>query len=790
MNDTAAPQPRSYPEQQETDLLDLLGILRRRKGLIALGLFIGVAAAVLYYVLTPPTFRAEMEILVGQKSGDLVRGANSSSSVEGVDTKEDVLSTHIQLFSSRRILKSAIEKHDLDEVKSVVDAISESENLSPLAYILDNLEVTKGGDGVAKDAHTLKATYDDPSPVDCALILRAIFDEYKIYLDDHFAGTSTQAVELLTQLSEETAQEVRDAERKLAEHLAGSQIMWDGEKTRNIHKERLEKIEDDLHELTEREAESSSRLTVISDFLASKDASEITDVDRFSLLSEKEVNRLKLMIEMTRGDVASEAFQADQPIRQATAQAEYDEYLTLVMKEKKLREKFSDGHPQIVSLREQIEMMRKFIDNNSSKIQARDAQERITPAEMLQTYVGLLKNDVMGLQRQRQVLQTRSEQELKLAKQLEQAEVQAESMRRDLERRQAIFDDTQSTLKELNFVRDYAGFSTDVIGDAESQERPAWPRPLIVLALGIFAGGMFGMGMALLADLMDTTFVDPDDVQATLGAPVLAHVPRFDPIKRKRKDPPFEIDSSIRVHHQPRTPAAEVFRVLRTGLLVAARKNGHQVIQVTSPLPGDGKSTTSVNLAMAFAQTGKRTLIVDADLRKPRVARLLHLSGESGFSEALQDLCDPTDVVQSTVSDNLFAVSAGAIPANPSELLQSDRFSQLINVWRDKFDFIVVDTPPVLAVSDAAVVSEEMDNVLLAVRIIKNGRKSAIRACDILQRSGSEVGAIIVNGYQSKDKKYGYTGGYDADAYGYGYGESHKAYYGEKSAPFDLQSVS
>ncbi len=787
MNDTAAPQPRSYPEQQETDLLDLLGILRRRKGLIALGLFVGVAAAVLYYVLTPPTFRAEMEILVGQKSGDLIKGANSSSSVEGVDTEEDVLSTHIQLLTSRRILKAAIEKHDLDEIKSVVEAVESDDNETPLTYILDNLAVTKGGDGVARDAHTLKATYDDPSPSDCALILRAIFDEYKNYLDDHFAGTSTQAVELLTQLSEETAQEVRNAERKLAEHLAGSQIMWDGEKTRNIHKERLEKIEDDLHELTEQEAESSSRLKVISDFLASKDASEITDVDRFSLLSEKEVNRLKLMIEMTRGDVASEAFQADQPIRQATAQAEYDEYLTLVMKEKKLREKFSDGHPQIVSLREQIEMMRKFIDNNSSKIQARDAQERITPAEMLQTYVGLLKNDVMGLQRQRQVLQTRSEQELKLAKQLEQAEVQAESMRRDLERRQAIFDDTQSTLKELNFVRDYAGFSTDVIGDAESQERPAWPRPLIVLALGLFVGGILGLGMALLADLMDTTFVDPDDVQATLGAPVLAHVPRFDPIKRKRKDPPLEIDSSIRVHHQPRTPAAEVFRVLRTGLLVEARKNGHQVIQVTSPLPGDGKSTTSVNLAMAFAQTGKRTLIVDADLRKPRVARLLHLSGESGFSEALQDLCDPTDVVQSTVNDNLFAVSAGAIPTNPSELLQSDRFSQLINVWRDKFDFIIVDTPPVLAVSDAAVVSEEMDNVLLAVRIIKNGRKSAIRARDILQRSGSDVGAVIVNGYQTKDKSYGYTGGYDADAYGYGYGESHKAYYGDSSKK--LQAV-
>ncbi|MBB3208344.1 capsular exopolysaccharide synthesis family protein [Rhodopirellula rubra] len=785
MNDTAALAPAQA--NQETDLLDLLGILRRRKGLIALGLFLGVAAAALYYFLTPPTFRAEMEILVGQKSGDLVKGASSGSSVEGVDTEEDVLSTHIQLMTSRRIVAAAIKEHQLDKISSVVEAVNKSDSVTPLVYILDNLDVTKGGDGVARDAHTLKATYDDPSPMDCATILRAIFDEYSTYLKQHFEGTSTQAVDLLTQLANETGRDVREAEKQLADQLANSAIMWDGEKTRNIHKERLDKIEEDLHDLTETEAETASRLAVITSFLSNNAPNTVSDFDRLALLSEKEVNRLKLMYEVTRGDVASEAFQAEQPIRQATAQAEYDEYLSLVMKEKKLREKFSDGHPQIVSLREQIAMMRKFIDDNSAKITASDTRERMQPAEMLQTYVGLLRNDLAGLVQQREVLQRRSDVELAKAKELEQVEMQAESLRREMLRRQEVFEDTQDTLKELNFVRDYAGFSTDVIGDAEPQERPSWPKPIIVLALGLFAGGLLGFGMALLSDLMDTTFVDPDDVQRTLGAPVLAHVPRFEPIKRKRKDAPFAIDSSVRVHHQPRTPAAEVFRVLRTGLLVEARKNGHQVIQVTSPLPGDGKSTTSVNLAMAFAQTGKRTLIVDADLRKPRVARLLHLDGELGFAEALMDQCDPVDVVQTTVNENLFAVGAGSIPPNPSELLQSDRFSQLLNVWRDKFDFIIVDTPPVLAVSDAAVVSEEMDNVLLAVRIIKNGRKAAVRAADILRRSGSEVGAIIVNGYQTKDKSYGYSGGYDADAYGYGYGESHKAYYGDNVNT--LQSV-
>ncbi|TWT80842.1 Tyrosine-protein kinase ptk [Planctomycetes bacterium CA13] len=787
MNDTTISSPNE--SAGDTDILDLLGMLRRRKGFIALGLFLGVAAAVLYFFLTPPTYRAKMEILVGQKSGDLVKGATSDSSVEGAEAAEDVLSTHIELMTSRRILQTAIDKHGLEDLASIAEVVAEGR--SSLKFVMDNLSVSKGGEGVARDAHILQASYDDPSPSDCAVILRAIFDEYAAYLKEHFEGTSTQAVDLLTELSDKTAQDVKDAEEAFASHVASSTLMWDGQKARNIHKDRLMKIEESLLELTEQEAEVESRLAVITDFLQNTDPNSITDFNRLALLSEKEVNRLKLLYEITRGDVASEAFQAEQPIRQETARAEYDEYLQLVMKEKKLAEKFSEGHPQVVSIREQIDLMRQFIDENSAKITASEIRERMEPAEMLQTYVGLLKNDLSGIQKRREVLIRRSGAELILAKELEQVEMQTETMRREVLRRQELFKDTQDTLKELNFVRDYAGFSTDVIGDAETQRRPSWPNPLIVLALGIFAGGLLGFGTALLADVMDTTFVDPDDVQHTLGAPVLAHVPRFEPFKRKRKDPPLKIDSSIRVYHQPRSPSAEVFRVMRTGLLVEAKAKGLHVFQVTSPLPGDGKSTTSVNLATAFAQTGKRTLIIDADLRKPRVGRLLHLEGSLGLSDALRQSLDPSKVVQTTVQDNLFAVSAGSIPENPSELLQSDKFAQLLNAWRSEFDFIIVDTPPVLAVSDATIVSEETDAVLLTVRIVKNGRRSAKRARDILRQTGASIAAIVVNGYQTKDRSYGYTGGYDAEAYGYGYGETHKAYYREsKKGSRPLQSTS
>ncbi|MGB7328718.1 MAG: polysaccharide biosynthesis tyrosine autokinase [Rubripirellula sp.] len=588
-------------------------------------------------------------------------------------------------------------------------------------------------------------------------------------------------------MANETNSDVQKAQEKLTSSLGKSRVMWDGEQATNIHKVRLSKIEADLLDLTDQEAEIASRLAVISEFLESSDPEKVTDFDRLALLSEKEMSRLKILFDVTRGDTMSEAFQEQQPIRQETARAEYSEYLALVMKEKKLSEDFNDDHPSVKSVREQIRTLRKFIDDNASKIKDGATADAMDAGEMLETYVGLLKNDLAGLKHQREVLLKRSNEELTLAKGLEREEMDIASMKMELSRQQDLYRSMSDTLSELNFVRDYAGFSTDVIGDAETQQRQSWPKPLIVLALGLLAGGMLGLGLALIADLSDTTFVDPDDVARTLGAPVLAHVPRFRPFKRNKKDGPLLVDSSVRVHHEPKSPAAETFRVLRTGLMVDAASKGHQVIQVTSPLPGDGKSTTSVNLAMAFAQTGKRILIIDADLRKPRIAKLLRLESGPGFSEALSNLNEPDEVIQTTANNNLFAVGAGAIPQNPSELLQSARFEQLINHWREKFDYIIVDTPPVLAVSDAAIVSEATDSILLAVRIVKNGRKIAIRAAEILRQTNAEVGAIVVNGYQTKKSSYGYTGGYDSDAYGYGYGESHKSYYRESNQ--ELQRV-
>lgn len=761
----------STSEQTE---IDLIGILKRRKGFLALGIFLGVGAAALYFFLTPPVYRAEMEILVGQRSGSMAKGAGSSE-VEGSQTEEDVLSTHIQLFTSRRILSAAIRSSNLKDLSSFRQIIREGGNT--MEYLQDNLSVTKGGEGVARDAHTLKATYDDPSAEDCALVLRAVFDEYAAYLEEHFEGTSAEAVNLLTKLATENSDAVAAAEKELSDFMTSTDLLWDGNKTQNIYKDRLQKTEQSLSDLAESHSETVSRLEVIREFLKRSEGKEVSDLQRLSLLSEKEVGRLKLMFDVTKGDSASEAFQAEQPIRQEAARARYSEYLNLIMREKKLSEKFNEGHPSVVSIREQLQILQEFIGGNSATIEGKDSIERMAPEEMLATYVGLLEHDVAEGNKKRAELLRRSAEELQAAKLLEASEMKVASLRNELDRRQTVYEETQATLKELNFVRDYAGYSTDVIGDAEPQQKPVWPRPIILLALGLFVGGGLGFLMAVAADLADTTFTDPDDVSRTLGTPVFAHVPQFPTIRESKKKGLLPMAPTVYAFHKPRSPEAEVFRILRTSVLCSIKDSHTRILQVTSPQPGDGKSTAAANLAISFAQSGRKTLLIDADLRRPRIAELFRVKRVLGLAEVLAGDLEPADAVRETAQENLSVVPSGRRPGSPSELLGSLEFKDLLQVYGEQFDFVIIDTPPVLAVSDAAVVSESVDAVIMALRVVKHGRQAAVRTRQVLAEHNVPVLGIIVNGFGVDRNHYGYRNKADSNGYAYSTGGKYSSYY-------------
>jgi len=196
------------------------------------------------------------------------------------------------------------------------------------------------------------------------------------------------------------------------------------------------------------------------------------------------------------------------------------------------------------------------------------------------------------------------------------------------------------------------------------------------------------------------------------------------------------------------------------------------VIQITSPHPGDGKSTLSSNLAVTIAQSGKKVIIVDADFRRPRVHKIFGIPNEVGMSTAIAGDIDIADAIQQTPVANLDCLTCGAKPDNPSELLTSARFEELLALLREKYDFVLVDTPPVLAVTDPSAVAARVDGVLLTIRVNNKSRLDAARATEMLAQLEANILGVVVNGVDGKSRNYGYGGaGYRAGhIYGYGYG--------------------
>jgi capsular exopolysaccharide synthesis family protein len=209
---------------------------------------------------------------------------------------------------------------------------------------------------------------------------------------------------------------------------------------------------------------------------------------------------------------------------------------------------------------------------------------------------------------------------------------------------------------------------------------------------------------------------------------------------------------------------------VRTAVYFAAKDSVCKVVQVTSPNPGDGKTTLVSNLAVSIAQSGKRVVLVDADFRRPRVAEVFGLSAESGLVSVLTDQAEVKDVIRSTPVAGLSILACGPIPPNPAELLNSPRFKELMALLREDYDFVLVDTPPLLAVTDPCIVTACVDGVVLTIRLSKHDRPDAERAKEILDNLSVPVLGIVVNGVGREHHYGGYSGTY---AYGYGYADSH-----------------
>ncbi len=272
------------------------------------------------------------------------------------------------------------------------------------------------------------------------------------------------------------------------------------------------------------------------------------------------------------------------------------------------------------------------------------------------------------------------------------------------------------------------------------------------VVLGFLVGLLLGLGGAFFLEYLDQTIKNAADVERTIGTPVLGRIPLEPKLSASSNGRRQQI--VILTQLSPDDPAVEAFRALRTNVTFVGAEKPLQFITVTSPGPGEGKTTTAANLALILAQGGSRTLLVDGDLRRPQLHRAFGLVQDPGLTDILIGKAIAREAVRPEVAQSLDLLPAGAVPPNPSELLGSDAMRHTVAELRREYEFIVIDTPPSLPVTDATVVAAIADATIVVMRSGETEEGAAQRAVEQLRRVRARVAGAVLNGVTPRRDQY------------------------------------
>jgi len=413
--------------------------------------------------------------------------------------------------------------------------------------------------------------------------------------------------------------------------------------------------------------------------------------------------------------------------------------------------KYGPAYPRLIQMRNQSQELESAIQAEIEKVAAR------------------AENDFIAARNAEDMLRASFERQKEEANKLNDSAVRYTIMKREAESSRELYDGLLKKLKEAGVLAGLRSTNLVVVDPARSSAKPVRPSYPINLGLGLGVGLLGGIGLAFAREGLDSTLRTPEQVEAVAGLPAVGIIPELT-AGRARWRPANLPKFDCNILDAPDSQLAESYRAVRTALLFSNGDIPPKVILVTSALPQEGKTTVSLNSAIALAYQGAKVLLIDADLRSPEVHACLGVPPEPGLGELLSGEAElPAQAAACPQVPNLFVLPAGRRRLRPAEVLGSVRMRDLLNTCRARFDFVVIDTPPVLAVTDAVVLSKSADGVLLVVRSAQTSEQSLLRARDLLLRVNARIAGVLVNRANLHSSDY-----YDWYGYrGHRFGERH-----------------
>lgn len=402
------------------------------------------------------------------------------------------------------------------------------------------------------------------------------------------------------------------------------------------------------------------------------------------------------------------------------------------------------NYPKVVRLREQVSELQSIMERERKRIVSR------------------MRNDYLAALGREKLLSAAVAQERIEVGKLNQLSIQHNILKRDFETNQQLYENLLQRLKDATVSAGLRATNIHIVDSALLPKIPVRPRKLLNTAIGLVVGLALGMMLAFVQESLDDSIKNVEELERLTAVPSLAVIPKTSPLwlkSRAGKSGSKDGAVELAVLNQPVSALGEAYRTLRTSILLATAPSPPQALLVTSAQPKEGKTSTSLNLALGLAQRGVRVLLIDADLRRPGIAAALRLPGEKGLSSVLSGTHSLNEALRRfNGGSNLWILPAGPCPLNPADLLSSPRLEELFKELRQRFDHLVVDSCPSLMMADATILSTFVDGVVLVVESGSTPRGAVLRAQKIIESVGGKVLGTVLNKLDlRRDGYYGYT---------------------------------
>ncbi|MFC1761542.1 GumC family protein [Planctomycetota bacterium] len=671
----------------------------RYKLIILVAVTASMFLGIVYLVNAVPVYSSSSRIYVEQTGPRIMRDME-----EGVMTgSNNYLYTQAELIRAAPIIEEALQTCQADAMRTF-ESID-----NPIGYLKQMVNTSVG-----RADDIIEVSFRSPHRTEAAQVVNAIVDSYVTF---HSRRKRSTSLEVLKILQGEKAARSQELSSKLQEIVTFKEqhegLIYQTEQG-NIIIQRLSRLSDALTDAQLAALEGKSA------FEASK--SMIADA-----------NGLKQFVDAYRNRGQSFSVGADLE----RMRARLDEFRLL--RSDRLR-KLKEDHPAI-----------KVLDNEIARLESQiiERDEQFALAQ-----IAIMEQQYLATKERTEELEQHYQQYYQEAVELNRQIDRYAVLQSQYEQIQRSCDILDERIKELNITEDVGAMNITILEVAHASSRPCSPSRAKIMMLAIFVGFMTGGAGVWARDMMNVPITSADEAGDLLNVPILGTVPTL-----PRRSSLTERGQVIL--NDPISPAAESIRAIRTSIFFSARDQV-RLIHVTSAFPGAGKSTLVSNLGIALAQSGKRTLIVDGDLRRPVQHTIfdIHVKREKGLTSVLAGLCPLRDAIFSTHAKGLDLLVSGPHAANPAELLGSERFKNVLTSILTRYESILIDSPPIVPVADGSILAAVCDATIIVVRTSKTKRKGLLRSREAIMRVGADIIGCVVNDVPRGDVSCGnYTYG-------------------------------